>query len=553
MIFTSPTYPLGYNTPLFMPVTSPICSLDDDVDCHPRTDFGDPRRQNAFTWLAATIHRTQSCSLNGMTINESQRKRAERFVNNHHFSVGEVIEQCCVPIASPVLQGRKILNVMDQTTIEFASAVGRVEGQEQMLGRIGNGFQYGQNCLAGLLVGESDYKVMGLSSLSFHSDEVHGTSSRDRIGRDERPLRYRNSFKWTQGVRQARLRAKGATGLLHVVDREGDNLNFLLEAFSSPLRQDLQEDFIIRAKVNRQVIAPQDGQSGQDKIKSILEAHAPTLCYWVEVTGDERMSFSADYGKGGKGRSICRVQKRKGRRARLEIRVVSCRLDVEHMVKTKSDMSKQEAKQLVYSSDLSTRPLSYVQVREVDVEGKPVPVPEDKKDKANRPINWLLMTTLGVENPEDILRIIDIYRMRFPLVEQLFRATKADGIDIESAQHQSLRVLQIMTAMSMKSSALVMKMIGARNVDDGFPIEDDFTEREIEVLEMCNIKYNGKTIKQANLHPKGQLSWAVWVIARMGGWKPGNKKRPAGPKTMQRGLEMFYNIYEGVALARGWV
>jgi len=537
-----------------MPVTSPICQpKQHGVDSHLRTGFGDPRRQSAFDWLAATIHSSQSCSINGMTIDEAQRKRAERFVNNPNCGVGEVIEECCVSIGSPALSGRTILNVMDQTTIKFASAVGRMEGQEQMMGRVGNGFQYGQNCLAGLLVGESDLKVLGLGSLSFHSDDVQATPGRDRIGRDERPLRYRNSFKWTQGVRQARLRAPGATGLLHVVDREGDNLNFLLEAFSSSAGQGVEEDFIVRAKVNRQIIVSQNDRAIHDKVLSILEGSAAELCYWVEVTSDERMSFSADYGKGCEGRNIRRVLKRKGRRARLEIRTVCCHLDMSHVMKTKSDMSKQEVKNLVEASDLSTRQLSYVQVREVDAEGQPIRVPEDKKDKANRPINWLLITTLGVDRPEDILRIVDIYRMRFPLVEQLFRATKADGIDIESAQHQSLRVLQIMTAMSMKSSALVMKMIGARDVDEGFPIEDDFTEREVEVLEMCLAKYEGKTVKQSNLHPKDQLSWAVWIIARMGGWKPGNEKRPAGPKTIQRGLEMFYNIYEGAALARGWV
>jgi len=97
-----------------------------------------------------------------------------------------------------------------------------------------------------------------------------------------------------------------------------------------------------------------------------------------------------------------------------------------------------------------------------------------------------------------------------------------------------------------------MKMIGARYQNEGYAIENDFTHQQIEVLQLCLQEYEGKTNLQANPHPSTQLSWAVWIIARIGGWKPGNLKRPPGPKTLQRGLEKFYTIYQGVALDREW-
>lgn len=515
-------------------------------------NFGDPRRLASFDWLRALVHKYQSCSINAITNNEAERKRAERFINNKAVEVGEVIEKCCLPSGSPVLSEQRLINVLDQTTIEFASAVGRMKDKEFEMGRVGNGFQYGQNGVAGLFVREDNLKVLGMSSLSFYSDDVQAISSRARIGRDERPLQYRNSHKWTEGVAQGRLRAHEAAGLVHVIDREADNLNFLLDAFARPPQGHLEEDFIVRGKVDRKVIVANGGNAKRGKIIQILEDSPARICYWVKVTSDERMSFSADYKKGAAGRKVEKIVKRKGRKALLEVRAVSCYLDMDHVLDTKSDMLKADTRELVERSDLSKRRISYVQVREVDGKGKPIPTPKNKKDKSNRPINWLLMTTLKVETPQDILRIIDIYRVRFPLIEQLFRGTKSDGINIESAQQESLRALRIMSAMSISSSALVMKMIGARDLDEGFPIEDDFNEREIEVLELCLPKYMGETKAQANHHPKSELSWATWIIARMGGWKPGNTKRPPGPKTMQRGLDTFYKIYEGVALARGW-
>lgn len=69
--------------------------------------------------------------------------------------------------------------------------------------------------------------------------------------------------------------------------------------------------------------------------------------------------------------------------------------------------------------------------------------------------------------------------------------------------------------MAMKTSAKIMKMVRARDFDDGYPIEDDFSIEEIEVLELCLKKYEGETIAQSNPYPTGQLSWAVCVPLRI--------------------------------------
>lgn len=548
------TYPEGYNIPLYMPTTSSISQPTSSSGGVRRGDFGDPRRLSSFRWLSDLIHKEQSCSINAIVTSETQRKRAERFLNNSFCPVSEVIDHCCVSIGSPALADKCIYNILDQTVIGFASAVGRMKDQERQMGRVGNGFQYGQNCVAGLFAEAGSRKILGLSSLSFHSTAVEATPGRDRIGRDERPLRYRESYKWKLGVKQARLRAAGATKLIHVIDREADNLNFLLDTFtfSTIGEQGAEEHFVIRAKENRVVLVKDEEEVTEGKILSHMENSPVALCTYVKVSADERMSFSADYKKGADGRRIKRVVKRKGRTARLTIRVVRCCLSPEQILRSKSDMPRSEVEALVNNSHLSQRQLSYIQIREVDVQGKIIPRPADKKNKAEQPINWLLLTTMDTTTPAQLLNIIDIYRLRFPLIEQLFRGGKSDGIDIESAQHQSVEVLQKVSAMAMKSSALVMKMIGARDVDEGFPIEEDFTEQECEVLLLLEAKYSGTTTVQSNGHPPDQLSWAVWIIARMGGWKPENKQRPPGPKTLQRGLDKFYSVYEGIALLKKW-
>jgi hypothetical protein len=63
-------------------------------------------------------------------------------------------------------------------------------------------------------------------------------------------------------------------------------------------------------------------------------------------------------------------------------------------------------------------------------------------------------------------------------------------------------------------------------------------------------QYEGGSDKQKNTNKPGSLKWAVWIIARMGGWKGYNSPRAPGPITFFKRLQAFYLIHEGWSLAR---
>jgi hypothetical protein len=546
------TYPEHYNTPLFMATTSKIISTEWQMKFDKGSGFGDERRHKSFNWLCERIQDRQSCVINSITKGETERKRAERFINNSHVDISEVIERCCLPVNHNSFAGHDILNIIDQSIITFADAVGRLSGQIDEMGTVANGLHYGQNCVAGLAVRREGFKVLGLSSLLFFSTDANATPSRKRIGRDIRPLEYRDTGKWVKSAHQAHLRAGRANRLIHVIDREGDRLGFLAQALGGEKSRledcHAESHVVIRAQKNR-VVQCMGDRPKKGKVNELLSQQAPVACYWANVTADERMSFSAEYKGISKGRKVKRVIKRQGRQAMLEIRFLPCQLDEATLRKGTSSISVKQLDELLANSELLNRKLTYIHVKEVNGQGQAIPA---TKDKATAPINWTILTSLPVECAADALSIVDIYRQRFPLIEQLFRCLKIDGFNIEVAQQQSIKALQIITAIAMKASALVIKMINARDKDEGYAIEDDFTDKEINVLKLSEKQYVGRTLAQANLHPPDQLSWAVWIIARMGGWKPENKKRPPGPKTLQRGLDKFNAIYLGVAMAKGW-
>jgi hypothetical protein len=56
-------------------------------------------------------------------------------------------------------------------------------------------------------------------------------------------------------------------------------------------------------------------------------------------------------------------------------------------------------------------------------------------------------------------------------------------------------------------------------------------------------KYEGNTEKQKNPHLKYTLSWAAWIIARLGGWKGYRTQSTPGPITFHRGFLEFDRIF----------
>lgn len=179
----------------------------------------------------------------------------------------------------------------------------------------------------------------------------------------------------------------------------------------------------------------------------------------------------------------------------------------------------------------------------------PFYVVEAKEDprtvpQGDEPIRWLLLTRHPVDSFEQALQIIHWYKMRW-IIEQVFRLSKRKGFNIETSELEYFDSILKQTIATMEASFRVMLLLMARDKDQGQPIEEVFTEPEIQCLKALNQKYQGRTEKKQNPHPHSQTSWATWIIARIGDWKGLPSRRPPGPIIPKRGLERFYAIFEG--------
>jgi hypothetical protein len=536
-------YPEGYSIGLYQPIISRLDS-----------DFKDKRRRMAFDWLSEKMGRLQNCRVNKLSENESERKRAQRLVNNAKVPISSFLGACCLSEGS--LEGRQVIHVCDQTEILFPSALGRLTDSLADLGVVGTGTQYGKNAVVGLVLDAWSRVPLGLGSLSFHSRPPELTSHRSKekikgAGRDERPLRYRESSKWRLTVEHCAQRLHNSEHIIHIIDREADNLNFYLEIS----RRDgvfnqvsARNELLVRLKNDRWV--NEDCHAAR-RLSTAMRDRSVVATQVVEITEDKRLNvwFTRDKDYQYHRRAEW-SQKRVGRIAVLEVRYLCCKMDKANNTNTKSDMPKAMLKQLLAQSDWFDKRLSFIEVREVESRdpktGQCLQI--DESDK----VDWMLMTTMPISGPQAAMKVVSLYGGRFRAIEQLFRILKTDGFDIEAAQQKSIHSLLKITAMALKAGLTALKLVEARNQTQGYPIAETFSEREIQVLALLSAQYEGSTEVQRNPHDPAQLAWAAWIIGRMGGWKPQNKQRPPGPITMKRGLDMFFTIFKGVALVNGW-
>jgi hypothetical protein len=185
-------------------------------------------------------------------------------------------------------------------------------------------------------------------------------------------------------------------------------------------------------------------------------------------------------------------------------------------------------------SDPSASPqlrLRLVEVKEVDV-------------AVEEPIHWRLLTTHQATTVAQALQLIAWYRERWH-VEQLFRTSKSQGLDVESSQVENADALFNLAAIAMIAATKIMQLVLARTGTVDRPATDVVTPEQLPVLGHLQASLEGKTAKQKNPYPNHSIAWLAWIIARLGGWTGYASERPPGPITFRRGWDRFEQIAHG--------
>jgi hypothetical protein len=171
---------------------------------------------------------------------------------------------------------------------------------------------------------------------------------------------------------------------------------------------------------------------------------------------------------------------------------------------------------------------------------------EEEPPPNTEAIHWRLITTLPAADLEAAAEIVQIYRLRWR-IEQVFRATKNDGLGLPDVQmHDAARLLKI-GALALGAAVRTIQLVDAR--DGGTrPASDVAAPETVDAAEAIGPTLEGKTQRQKNPHPPRSLPWLSWIVARLGGWNCYYK--PPGPKTMAAGWDRLVAMAAGFHIAK---
>jgi len=448
--------------------------------------FNDKRLDKRALKLSALLYAGKSSSIHEISPNEAEQKGAYRFLNNDKTQEGILIKTV-KERSSYLSAGKDVLVLQDTSEINLDNHRNRLE-RNTGIGLTGNNKDLGFFMHNSLVLDAKDETVLGFSDIQLWHREENKLDKEER-GYQKLPIEEKESYKWIKACQQSKHHLSAAASITFIEDREGD----IYEQFASI--PDERTHLIIRSRDNRRL-------SDGSKLFDALSKQAIAGGYDIELVTDIRKGIVK-------------------RTASVEVRF--CKVNIAKPASLKK-------------AGIATGIELYaIEVKETD-------------ENVSNPIKWRILTTHLVSSYEQAIGIVNNYRTRW-YIEQLFRLLKKKGFAIESSELENGWAIRKLTVMVLNAALRVMQLLLAYDNEQSQPIEQVFDKEEIKCLRQLNEKLQGDTEKGKNKNNPISLSWATWVIARLGGWKNYNSKRPPGPIILKRGLDKFAATYDGWKLA----
>lgn len=409
-----------------------------------------------------------------------------RFLDNEKVTERALIEEMA-SACSRNSKGSDLLLMADTCSYNLNSHSDRVKPGTG-LGVIEDNESVGFYMHTCLVVDSSSNSLVGISDCQLWHREK---SAPDKYNRkyDQLDISQKSSNRWIKGCQNSKAVLSQANSLTFVEDREGD----IYEQFA--WIPDERTHLIIRSRENRRI-------AGEGKLYDVLK-DAPVLGYYELCLETDR-----------------RKNRRKGT---VKLAVRAARVEIVKPANKKDDTLPQ------------TIALTIVEAVEC------------QSDKP-QPLCWRLLTDIEVNDLAGALNIIHSYEQRW-YIEELHRVIKKQGYNLEETQLEKGWSIRKLTVMLLRAAIRILQMWLAYDNEKGQNINEVFSEEEIRMLKRYNQKLSKDKEPDINPYPPEKLTWATWLIARLGGWKGYKKQHKPGPILLIRGYERFQFMYEGWLMA----
>lgn len=451
--------------------------------------FGDKRIDKRAREALNKLVVGRSSSIRHITHKAAEQKAFYRLLDNEKFSE-QNIERSMAKRCGQLCEGRHVLCIQDTSEVNLVSHQRRLK-QDSGIGKITTEGMIGFFVHACFIVDAQKGTALGYSHVDIWNRPPAMPNRHERQYKKQ-PIQDKESYKWIQAVDKSVAELTKASRITVIADREADIYDLLGRYANTAVK------LLIRCKNNRLV------GDGTQRIIGHLNSQAVRHSYSTPIQGDIR-----------KG-----IQKRV---AQLELKWAKVQL----------------------CKPTSCKDASLPEKVDVTV------VEAKEKATHSSAICWRLVTTHDVTTVEQAMQIIAWYKQRWH-IEQVFRLLKLQAFQIESSQLETGWAIRKLTMLALLAALRIMQMLLAYEDDHEQALEEVFTTDEQQCMAQLNEKLQGQTDKLRNPHLPFTLRWAVWIIARLGGWKGYDSQRKPGPIVLHHGFIKFYQLYEGWTLAQNF-
>lgn len=412
----------------------------------------------------------------------SQKIATYRMLSNKSFNHDDILQGSFKKCINAI-DVEHVLCIQDTTEFNYFGIKDKLSKSDPDIGPTSSAKIPGFFCHPMLITDTKGSQIYGLASTLIYNRNWEQKSKKERNYK-KIPIEEKESYRWLQASQETKQRIPKNVMLTIIGDREND----IYEDFERI--PDERTNLLIRCKSDRSLA------NEKDKLFEKLQKQEVSGQITVEIRGNK---------------------KRQKRTTTLEIKF--CKVEI-----------KSPANQKHKTSSIS---LYAIQAKEI---GNNIPDNEE-------PILWRLITTHSIESLDAAIQCIEWYKTRW-LIEELFRVIKTKGFCIESSQLGTGFAIKKLLAITLEVAMHVMQMKLALKSNSQIGVERIFSDKQIILLTILLKKVEGATDKQKNPYPKLKLSWAAWIIARLGSWSGYKSHGPPGYITMKNGYDKFNNQFE---------
>ena len=445
-------------------------------------EFGDSRLTERYKKILGGLSTQTEESIPGALDSWGETQAAYRFLANSKVSAAKILSPHRESTIERIKQEEVILLPQDTSELNYSSKTD-IKGLGPLNTESHRGF-----LLHPVIAVTPKRLCLGVVSAEMWARESIGNKSLNR----DRRIEDKESMRWLRGFEVAEEVAKRAphTLVVNIADREGDIYEFFQK--TGGIRMDEGAHWLIRSTYNRK--ASKDEYGANQKLWGVVEN--------TEVVAEIEFELPS------RGNSP-------SRRVRQEVRYARVKLGG------------------------ARRPGKGLAPLEVTA----ILASEINAPAGAKKVEWLLLSSLPIENKTEALRLIEWYLCRWE-IELFFKVLKS-GCTIEQLQLEEVERLYNCVALYMIIAWRVMYVLGMGRAYPGLNCQLIFNESEWKSV-YC--KLHKKQALPATAPTLGEM---VILVARLGGFLARKGDGYPGIKTTWVGLQRMHDYAQAWLIFKG--